>query len=214
MSWIKKQSTCEVHPKTKKNRPLFVLPGPHLLVGLGNPGSEYTETRHNAGFMAIDALAKELNANYWKRISDAMVAEAKFQGDQLILAKPLRFMNVSGQPIKGLLKHYGFELSDLLVIHDELDLPEDVLRLKQGGGHGGHNGLRSIGESVGADYARLRVGIGRPPGRMEASDYVLRHLQGQSLTDFQIQTSAAVPIVLDCVQYGVLKAMNQHNTKA
>ncbi|MDR2957552.1 MAG: aminoacyl-tRNA hydrolase [Coriobacteriales bacterium] len=188
------------------------LPGPHLIIGLGNPGREYQNTRHNAGFKAIDALAEEIGANYWKTISETMVTECRFQGDQLILAKPQRFMNLSGQPVKALLKHYGFTPDDLLVIHDELDLPETVLRFKQGGGSAGHKGIKSISDAIGTDFCRLRVGIGRPPGQMPADRFVLQELRGEDLAEFEANLTQAVPVILAAIEKGVQTAMNEYHS--
>ena len=216
---------------------------PRLIVGLGNPGAEYRDTRHNLGFMVLDALASELAVNYWKSGSEALVASislpasilvkqhvgteqsadqpADQSADQsaspdvddrkLTLAKPLAFMNLSGRPVKGLLKQTKLTAQRLLVVHDDMDLPAGALKLKFGGGHGGHNGLRSINAAIGPDYARLRIGIGRPPGRMEASSYVLQRLKDQTLEEFQSQALAAVRIILDCLGQGLAHAMNQYN---
>ncbi|MCL1880487.1 MAG: aminoacyl-tRNA hydrolase [Actinomycetia bacterium] len=186
---------------------------PRLIVGLGNPGREYQDTRHNAGFLAVEALAAELGcANYWKTTGEAMFAEKRLDdGSKLVLAKPLSFMNLSGGPTKGLLKISGCSLDELLVVHDELDLPPGSLRLKFGGGHGGHNGLRSISGAIGQDYARLRFGIGRPPGRMDAAAFVLQPLRDDTLADFQAQVIAAVPVLISCVRDGLARAMNAHH---
>ena len=190
------------------------LAGPRLLVGLGNPGPEYAATRHNAGFLAIQALAGELGGSYWKVIGGAEACECRYLGSQVVLARPQRFMNLSGPPVKTLLKHYGLELDDLLVIHDELDLPQGVLRLKSGGGHAGHKGIRSISEAVGEGYARLRIGIGRPPGRMPADRFVLQQLTGESLEELKATAGQAASIALACLETGVRAAMNRYNGEA
>lgn len=187
------------------------LPGPRLIVGLGNPGDEYRDTRHNAGFKVIDALADELGVSYWKLRDGALAGEVTYKGEKLILAKPQQFMNRSGSPVKGLCSHYGLSVTDLLVIHDELDLPSGTLRLKVGGGHAGHNGLRSLHERLGDDYSRLRVGIGKPEGRQPAADYVLQRLKGASLEDFEVTIKQAVPIVICAVEEGMETAMNRYN---
>jgi PTH1 family peptidyl-tRNA hydrolase len=190
------------------------LPGPHMLIGLGNPGPEYSATRHNAGFLAIDALVAELGGSYWKAVSGALVCECRHHGDPLVLAKPQRFMNLSGQPVKSLLAWYSLRPDDILVIHDELDLPDGTLRLKVGGGHAGHKGIRSINDSIGPDYARLRVGIGRPPGQMPADRFVLQRLSNQMLAEFQVSIAQAAAIALEAVEQGVSATMNHRNGKA
>ncbi|NLG10678.1 MAG: aminoacyl-tRNA hydrolase [Coriobacteriaceae bacterium] len=188
-----------------------VLNGPRLIVGLGNPGDEYRDTRHNAGFKVIDALAEKLGVNYWKIRDGALIGEVTFQGEKLILAKPQQFMNRSGSPVKGLCSHYGLTAADLLVIHDELDLPPGTLRLKVGGGHAGHNGLRSLHEKIGDDYNRLRVGIGKPEGRQPAADYVLQRLKGAGLMDFEVSIQQAAPIAIYAIEEGMDAAMSRYN---
>jgi PTH1 family peptidyl-tRNA hydrolase len=182
-----------------------------MIIGLGNPGAEYEDTRHNAGFRVIDALAEELGARYWKTMGNARVAETGFKGDRVILVKPQSFMNRSGGPVKAVLRQYGPAVSDLLIVHDELDLPAHTLRLKQGGGHAGHNGLRSIIDAIGPDFARLRIGVGRPPGQMPADRFVLQRMNGDALEEFKVTCAQALPIVLAALEDGVPKAMSIHN---
>jgi len=161
-----------------------------LIVGLGNPGAKYAQTRHNVGFMAIDALAEELGGSYWKEEAGALTCKVKMRsssGEDLavVLAKPQTFMNLSGSSVKKLCEKYGINPEEnLIVIADELDLPAGEVRAKKGGGHAGHNGHRSIIDVVGTrDYQRIRVGIGRPPGKMDAADYVLQPLRPQAFED-------------------------------
>lgn len=187
------------------------LAGPHIIVGLGNPGPEYEDTRHNAGFKVIDALASQLGANYWKLAAQALVAQASYKGSEIILIKPQTFMNLSGGAVKGLSKKYNYAAQDLLVIHDELDLPAGTIRLKIGGGHAGHNGLRSLHQSIGSDYARLRIGVGRPQGRMPAQSFVLQRIKSDELKDFEVTVAEAAAMVLKTVEEGVLKTMNDCN---
>lgn len=184
---------------------------PRLIVGLGNPGDEYRDTRHNAGFKVIDALAEKLGVNYWKLRDGALAGEVMYRGEKLILAKPQQFMNRSGGPVKGLCSHYGLTVADLLIIHDELDLPPGTLRLKVGGGHAGHNGLRSLHEKLGDDYNRLRVGIGKPEGRQPAADYVLQRMKGDALEDFEVTIQQTVPIVICAIEEGMAAAMSRYN---
>lgn len=154
-------------------------PGPStdrwLVAGLGNPGAQYAGNRHNAGFMTADVLAGRMGARFTRERTRAMVATGRLSGVMATLAKPLSFMNLSGGPVAAVRSYYKIPVERIVVVHDELDLPFGVLRLKQGGGDGGHNGLRSVTAALGTrDYLRVRIGIGRPPGRMDPADYVLR----------------------------------------
>ncbi|MCL2379930.1 MAG: aminoacyl-tRNA hydrolase [Coriobacteriia bacterium] len=164
-----------------------VSPADWLIVGLGNPGSKYAQTRHNAGFIAIDVLADELGGSYWKDEAGAMTCTIKDNRSdtEIVLAKPQTFMNLSGNSIKKLCDKYGINPEEnLIVIADELDLLADEVRLKKGGGHAGHNGHRSTINSLGTrDYLRIRIGVGRPPGKMDAADYVLQPLRPESYED-------------------------------
>ena len=189
----------------------MALKGPHIIVGLGNPGREYERTRHNAGFDVVDALAKELGASYWKVVSNTMMAEVGLLDEKIMLVKPQAYMNLSGGPLKGLFGRYGLRIEDTLVIHDELDLPAGTIRLKLGGGHAGHRGLRSIHQSLGPDYARLRIGIGRPPGRMPAHAFVLQKMAGKEFEEYEVTVAQAVSIVRMVVEDGLKIAMNHTN---
>ena len=154
---------------------------PWLVVGLGNPGARHAGNRHNLGFHVVDRLAEEVGGRFSSHRSRADVLtgrlgmEAGRPGPRVVLAKPQTYMNESGGPVSGLVRFFRVPLDRLLVVHDELDLDFGTVRLKRGGGEGGHNGLRSVSQSLGSrDYCRLRLGIGRPPGRMDPADYVLR----------------------------------------
>ena len=145
------------------------------MVGLGNPGPGYAGNRHNVGQMVVDHLATAESVRLKSHRANAMVGDGRVGGVRVALAKPNSFMNTSGGPVANLLKFYKVPPTRLIVVHDELDLPFDTVRLKQGGGHGGHNGLRDIIQATGTpDFIRIRVGIGRPPGRQPAADFVLR----------------------------------------
>jgi PTH1 family peptidyl-tRNA hydrolase len=162
-----------------------------LVVGLGNPGPGYAGNRHNVGQMVLVELARRVSATFKSHKANARVAEGRLGPGRpkLILAAPNTFMNVSGGPVANLLRFYSLPPSRLIVVHDELDLPFDTLRLKATGGHGGHNGLRDIIAATGTkDFVRVRVGIGRPPGRQDPADYVLR--------DFSGTERAALPTLL------------------
>jgi PTH1 family peptidyl-tRNA hydrolase len=150
---------------------------PWIVVGLGNPGPVYSATRHNVGQMVLDELASRLSLSFKRHKTNSTVAEGRLTpgGPRVVLAKPNSFMNLSGGPVSQLLKFYSAKPANLLVIHDELDIPFDSLKLKSGGGHGGHNGIRDIVSATGTgDFTRVRVGIGRPPGRQDAADFVLK----------------------------------------
>jgi PTH1 family peptidyl-tRNA hydrolase len=152
-----------------------------LVVGLGNPGPAYARNRHNVGHMVVDELAGRIGAGFRKHKTPAVVAEGFVApgGPKLVLAKLNSYMNVSGGPVAALLRFYSLDPTRLIVVHDELDLPFDTVKLKQGGGHGGHNGLRDIAKAAdSADFLRVRVGIGRPPGRQDAADFVLKDFAG------------------------------------
>jgi peptidyl-tRNA hydrolase, PTH1 family len=147
-----------------------------LIVGLGNPGPRYEATRHNVGQMVIDELADRRGERFSAHRANARVAEGWLRpgGPKLILAKPQSFMNVSGGPVAGLAKYYGVPPERVVIVHDELDIPFDTLKLKTGGGHGGHNGVRDVAKALATpEFPRIRVGIGRPPGRQDPADWVL-----------------------------------------
>lgn len=153
-----------------------------LVVGLGNPGPGYAANRHNIGQMVTAELAERMRAPFKSHKTNARIAEGRIVpgGPRFIVANPNTYMNVSGGPVNGLLKFYGLAPERLIVVHDELDIPFDTLKLKQGGGHGGHNGLRDIIAAAGSpDFLRVRVGIGRPPGRMQAADFVLQNFSAE-----------------------------------
>lgn len=147
------------------------------MAGLGNPGPGYAGHRHNVGQMALTELADRVGASFTTHKTNSTVAEARLTpgGPKLVLAKPNTFMNLSGGPVAALLHFYSLDESRLIVLHDELDIPFDAVRLKSGGGHGGHNGIRDISAALGTpDFTRVRIGIGRPPGRQDAAAFVLK----------------------------------------
>jgi peptidyl-tRNA hydrolase, PTH1 family len=147
------------------------------VVGLGNPGPDYASNRHNVGQMVLAELANRSGATFKSHKANATIAEGRtgHGGPRLVLAKPNSYMNLSGGPVAALIRFYKLEADHLIVVHDELDIPFDTIKLKSGGGHGGHNGIRDIASAIGTpDFARVRVGIGRPPGRQPAADFVLR----------------------------------------
>jgi peptidyl-tRNA hydrolase, PTH1 family len=146
-----------------------------LFVGLGNPGEQYAGNRHNIGFMALEAIAKQHRFGAWKTGSLAMVSRGLISGQTVLLLKPQTFMNLSGDAVQAAAQFYKVGVGDIVVFHDELDLPPAKLRVKSGGGHGGHNGLRSISEHMGAEYRRVRLGIGHPGDKKLGAAYVLQN---------------------------------------
>jgi PTH1 family peptidyl-tRNA hydrolase len=169
------------------------VPGPALVVGLGNPGPEYAETRHNVGFRVVELLAARAGGGrFSKHKSNADVLEGRLAGRKVVLAKPRTYMNVSGGPVAGLLRYFSVPATELVVVHDDLDLGFGVIRLKQGGGEGGHNGLRSISQSCGTrDYLRVRFGIGRPPGRQDPADFVLKRFSSVEAKELEFAVDLA-----------------------
>ena len=187
----------------------------YLIIGLGNPGREYKDSRHNVGFMLIDRLAVRLDARGMKLQSKALITSALHEGRKLMLAKPQTYMNLSGQSVQGLLHFYKIPIEQLIVAHDDLDIPFGDIKLKIGGGEGGHNGLRDTTKALGTkDYVRVRVGVGRPPGRMEAADYVLRDFTAAERKDLGWLVDAAADAVELVVTEGLEKAQLKYHTKA
>ena len=193
-----------------------------MIAGLGNPGEEYAQTRHNAGFKAIDELARQANVTYWKNQAGAEVASIKVNDTEaeggkreVILVKPQSYMNTSGGPISKLCAQYKVSVEELLVIHDELDIPAGDVRIKVGGGHAGHNGLRSIIDKMGSrDFSRVRVGIGNPPGRMPVADFVLKQLRSREAEEFDETTVRAAEAAATALTRGVIFARDHVNGAA
>jgi PTH1 family peptidyl-tRNA hydrolase len=187
-------------------------PAPYLIVGLGNPGRQYHENRHNTGFMVIDRLADRLGVSFTRLESKALLTKADHQGQRLVLAKPQTFMNLSGQPVGALRRFYKIPMKRLLVVYDDVDLPFGTIRLRPDGGSGGQKGMASIIQRLGTqEFPRLRMGIGRPPGRMDAAAYVLQDFTRQEKEMLNVPLERAVDAVLTFVEYGLDAAMNQYN---
>ena len=188
-----------------------------LVVGLGNPGPDYASHRHNVGQMAVSQLASDIKATFKSHKANALVAEGWVRpgGPKIVIAKPNTFMNLSGGPVANLLKFYGIEPANLIVLHDELDLDFDVIRLKSNGGHGGHNGLRDIISALGSnEFNRVRIGIGRPPGRQDAADFVLsgfNSTEREILPHILAHATDAVETICD---EGMLAAQQRFNSPA
>jgi peptidyl-tRNA hydrolase, PTH1 family len=184
----------------------------YLIVGLGNPGREYRETRHNVGFMLLDRLAIKLDARFTRLQSRALVATARLGDAKVILAKPQTFMNLSGQSVQGLMHFYKLPISNLLIAHDDLDLPLGTIRIRPDGGSAGQKGMESIIQRLATDdFARVRLGIGRPPGQMRAPAFVLQQFSDPDMVIVSEMITRAVDAVSEFIQAGLDRAMNNFN---
>ena len=183
-----------------------------LLIGLGNPGREYQNNRHNFGFMLMDRIAVRINARGLKVQSKAIVTSGLYQDRKLILAKPQTYMNLSGSSIQGLVNFYKLPVENMLVAYDDLDIPFGTIRMRPGGGAGGQKGFASAIEKLGTkDVARLRLGIGRPPGRMDPAAYVLQNFSRDETKILSEILDRAADAALEFVLNGLDKAMNKYN---
>ncbi len=183
-----------------------------MIVGLGNPGKEYQKNRHNIGFMAIEEIAKSLGFENRKVKSKAIIMEGKQNNRKIILAKPQTYMNLSGSSVAPLIRFYKVAPENLIVIHDDLDLPALSIRLRPNGGAGGQKGVASIIQNLGTqDFNRVRVGIGRPPGRMEAANYVLKNFSKQEESELPFLLNTIKEAVFTILDSGIEVAMNQFN---
>lgn len=184
----------------------------YLLIGLGNPGREYRDNRHNFGFMLIDRLIVRLNARGMKVQSKAIVTTATYEERKLILAKPQTYMNLSGQSAQGLLNFYKIPVENMLIAHDDLDIPFGTIRIRPGGGPGGQKGMASTIERLGTkEFPRLRMGIGRPPGRMDPAAYVLQDFSRDEMKTLSEIVDRAAEAALTFVVDGLNKTMNKYN---
>jgi PTH1 family peptidyl-tRNA hydrolase len=184
----------------------------YLIVGLGNPGREYATTRHNIGFRIVDHLAETLGVRFTRQRNQAFIASAGREGAKIILAKPQTYMNLSGQSVNGLVRFFKLPLSHVLICCDDIDLPIGTIRLRADGGSAGQRGMQSILDSLGTrDVPRLRFGIGRPPGRMDAADYVLQDFNSTEEEIVPIVIEKAVQAALEFVDRGMTEAMNRFN---
>ncbi len=183
----------------------------YLIVGLGNPGRGHLYNRHNLGFMAADRLAARHDIELKRVQSKAIVGSGRVAGRPALIAKPQTFMNLSGEAVRSLMGYYRIPIERLLVIYDELDIPFGVIRLREKGGPGGHNGMRSIIQHMGSDFARLRLGIGRPPGRMDPAAYVLQDFGRDELPVVSQMLTAAVEAVESFIADGINLTMTRFN---
>ena len=185
---------------------------PFLIVGLGNPGAEFRHNRHNVGFMLLDCLADRLGESFSRLESNSLLTKAKYQDKRLLLAKPQTFMNLSGQAVSRLVKYYKIPLESLLIVYDDVDLPLESIRIRPNGGAGGHKGVASIIERLGTnEFPRLRLGIGRPPGRKNAAAHVLQNFTKEENVFLEVTLERAVDAVLVFVSAGLEAAMNKYN---
>ena len=187
-----------------------------LVVGLGNPGPEYARTRHNVGQMVLDELASRLGGAFKVHKARAQVLESRLRpgGPRVVLAKPMTYMNTSGGPVAGLAKFYGIPAERVIAVHDEIDIPFAALKLKIGGGEGGHNGLRDMSKALSTkDYYRVRVGVGRPPGRMDAASYVLKPFSSTEGKELPFLLDDAADAVEHLVENGLLEAQQKFHAR-
>ncbi|MFI1969733.1 aminoacyl-tRNA hydrolase [Streptomyces cinnamoneus] len=190
---------------------------PWLIVGLGNPGGEYAANRHNVGFMVADLLAERMRAKFKAHKARAQVVEGRLgapgpSSRRVVVAKPMSFMNLSGGPTTALRDFYKVPVERIVVVHDELDIDYGMLRLKLGGGDNGHNGLKSITKSLGPDYCRVRFGIGRPPGRMQVADFVLKDFSSVERKELDYQVDRAADAVESLIVDGLERAQGTYNS--
>jgi PTH1 family peptidyl-tRNA hydrolase len=185
-----------------------------FVIGLGNPGMRYHLHRHNAGFLVLDQLAMQYHISISQTIFDAHIGKGAIAGSAVLLAQPQTFMNLSGAAVRKLADYFRIDLEDLIVVHDDLDLPFQTIRLKAGGGHGGHKGLMSIIDHLGGtEFIRVRIGIGRPAHKSMVESYVLSPFSDEELTGLPRLTRTAGEAVADIISTGIQAAMEKHHGK-
>ena len=185
-----------------------------IIAGLGNPGREYAQTKHNAGFMLVDALAEQLGATDWRERSEALVAEARIGAEKVLLVKPQTYMNESGRAVGPLMQFYKLPPEDLIVCHDDMDIPCGTIRIRKKGSAGGHNGIKSILAHVGDEhFTRVRVGIGRPAPGWTVVNHVLAPFAAEDAPKIQEAIKYLLPAIACIVQDGTDMAMNKFNPK-
>jgi PTH1 family peptidyl-tRNA hydrolase len=185
-----------------------------IIAGLGNPGEKYERTLHNVGFWFVDALARKYGGSFrYEKRFDADYCRINLHGEDVWLIKPQSYMNESGRPVRGMLDYYRLRPGELLVAHDEIDLPPGTVRLKQGGGHGGHNGLRDIIRHCGAEFLRLRIGVGHPGQKDKVTGYVLK--RGSTDTEIAVERNIddAIAAMPDLIDDGINAAMKKLHTR-
>ncbi len=183
-----------------------------MIAGLGNPGAEYAQTKHNVGFMLVDALADRLNAPAWKEDFFSAVTEVRIGGEKVFLVKPLTYMNNSGEAVGPMLSYYKMTADDLTVVHDDMDIPAGTVRIRKKGSSGGHNGIKSIIAHVGGEnFARVRIGVGRPPAGWTVINHVLAPFLAEDAPKIREAIGYLLPAVECIVTDGVELAMNRYN---
>ena len=183
-----------------------------LIVGLGNPGKDYEQTRHNIGFMILDNLADRADINISKKGFKGLYDDINFSEHKLLLFKPQTYMNLSGQAVKEIKNFYKIDTKKIIVVHDEIDLELGKIKIKEGGGSAGHNGIKSIFENIGdKNFKRVRVGIGRPRSQMNVSSHVLSKFTGEEKEILESQINSATEAVLEIISNGLTSAMNKFN---
>ena len=185
-----------------------------IIAGLGNPEEKYERTLHNAGFWFVDALVRKYGGSWrYEKKFDAEICRINLHGDDVWLVKPQSYMNLSGQPVRGMLDYYRLRPSGLLVAHDEIDLPPGTVRLKKGGGHGGHNGIRDVIQHCGADFVRLRIGVGHPGEKSQVTNYVLKRGPADVEATVERSIDDAVAVMPTLLDDGLNAAMKKLHTK-
>ena len=183
-----------------------------IIAGLGNPGAEYAHTKHNVGFMLVDVLAEKLGAASWKEDFFSALTEVRIGGEKVFLVKPLTYMNNSGEALGSMLSYYKLDVDDLVVVHDDMDIPAGMVRIRRKGSSGGHNGIKSIIAHVGSeDFARVRIGIGRPPAGWTVIHHVLAPFSTEDAPKIRAAIDYLLPAVESIVTDGVDFAMNRYN---
>ena len=183
-----------------------------IIAGLGNPGAEYAHTKHNVGFMLVDVLAEKLGAASWKENFFSALTEVRIGGEKVFLVKPLTYMNNSGEALGPMLSYYKMDVDDLVVVHDDMDIPAGMVRIRRKGSSGGHNGIKSIIAHVGSeDFARVRIGIGRPPAGWTVIHHVLAPFSTEDAPKIRAAIDYLLPAVESIVTDGVDFAMNRYN---
>lgn len=183
----------------------------HLLVGLGNPGARYAKTRHNVGFLVVERLASRAGTSVERKLYGALVGEGALAGRKVMFAMPQQYMNVSGQAVASIAGFYKIPPADVVVVHDDMDLPFGRLRVRVGGGHGGHNGLRDIVRLLGPEFVRVKFGVGRPPEGWDPADYVLAAWTTEEAAHLDDRVEVAADAMESIVRDGVTRTMNTFN---
>ena len=186
-----------------------------IFVGLGNPGSEYANTKHNVGFMLADKIFSELGANNWRNNFNALISETFYNGEKILIVKPQTFMNLSGEAVAPIMNFYKIPIENLIVAHDDMDLPVGMIRLRPKGSSGGHRGVDSIIKNLGGDknFARVRIGIGRPPENWSVNNHVLSNFNADDSQKISAAIENLIPATLCIFENGIDMAMNKFNPK-